>query len=237
VWCLTDSLKSEESLLASLLSPLARDAARVMIGGSADPGVLCAVGRIYAAHRPIFTINDKCRAPLELIRQFALTKELTCRTLNQDILELDGREQWDQIVLHYTPDFIEAHRRPRFFDNLALSLAPHGTLICATMTGTKVRADRRHDLETAFLTYSRRALREFGLTFDAPGSQMEQELRGHAIGLTTRRLNLPTTDDLRTLLCGVGFEVLSENTTLRRQRFFQDADVIDSSSIIVARRA
>jgi acetyltransferase len=86
------SLKSEETLLASLVLPFIRDHARVMIAGSADPGVLCAVGRVYGPRSPNITIIDRCAAPLQLIREFAAAKQLTCRTLNADLLELDGRD-------------------------------------------------------------------------------------------------------------------------------------------------
>ena len=92
-----NSLKGEEPLLASLVLPFLRDDARVMIGGSADPGVLCAIGRIYAPRMPAMTIIDRCKAPLALIREFVEGKGLECRTLNLDLLDLDEREQWDQI--------------------------------------------------------------------------------------------------------------------------------------------
>ena len=142
----SNSLKSEEPLLASLIKPYVRHGARVMVGGAADPGVLCAIGRIYAPAMPAMTVVDRCKASLELVRQFAATKDLACRTLNLNLLDLDGSEQWDQIVLHYTPDFLEPDLHRRLFQSIARSLAPGGTVVCAAMTATGVVGDREHEL-------------------------------------------------------------------------------------------
>ena len=86
---------------------------------------------------------------------------MACRTLNLDLLDLDGSEQWDQIVLHYTPDFVAADIRARFFRSLALSLAPGGTLVCAAMTGTRFTGDRGQELASVYFDYGLRALQEF----------------------------------------------------------------------------
>ena len=99
---LNNTMKGEAPILTSLMSPYLRDDARVLIGGSADPGVLCGIGRIFAPHIPALTVIDKCRAPLALIREFVSARAVACRTLNRDLLELDGSEQWDQIILHYS---------------------------------------------------------------------------------------------------------------------------------------
>jgi hypothetical protein len=68
---LNNTMKGEAPILTSLMSPYLRDDAHVMIGGSADPGVLCGIGRIYAPRLPRFTVIDKCGAPLALINEFA----------------------------------------------------------------------------------------------------------------------------------------------------------------------
>jgi SAM-dependent methyltransferase len=134
-------LSSEEQILSEVMTPLIRQDARVLIGGSADAGVLCSLGRIYGPAKAAFTVVDKCRSPLELIREFAAEKQVLCRTLNADILDLDGSEQWDQIVLHYTANFVDADHREKFLARIAQALAPGGTLVCAVKTGEKVFSD------------------------------------------------------------------------------------------------
>lgn len=51
---LNNTMRGEAPILASLLAPFLRKDARVMIGGSVDPGVLCGFGRIYLPRVPVF---------------------------------------------------------------------------------------------------------------------------------------------------------------------------------------
>jgi len=229
-------LKSEEPLLASLIYPFIRDNARVMIGGSADPGVLCAVGRIYSPSRPRITVIDKCRAPLELIREFTAIKGLACRTLNLDLFDLDGSEQWDQIILHYTPDFMEPKIHGRLFRTLARSLASGGTLVCAAMTGTSVAGGYQQDAGSVFFDYSWRTLQDSPLADLAPSSEFEQMLQTYAANVGLRRLSLPTSKELRETLSAAGLRTLREATTPRKQRSVEGVTLLDSNSIVVASR-
>ena len=229
-----DRLRTEEPLLASLISPFIRDEARVMIGGSGDQGVLCAIGRIYAPSRPEITVIDRCKAPLELIREFAAARGLACRTLNLDLLDLDGSEQWDQIVLHYTPDFVDPLIQGRFFRSLALSLAPGGTLVCAAMTGTRVAGDHRQALASVYFNFCLKALQNTALAELAETPDFAQMLQAYAARWSLRRTSLPTSDELRETLRGAGLRVLSENTTPPRERLVGGAVIVDSNSIIIA---
>jgi hypothetical protein len=232
----SNSLKAEEPLLASLMTPFIRDGARIMIGGAADPGVLCAVGRIYAPRRPALTVIDKCRAPLELIREFAVHKRLTCETRNLDLVELDGGQQWDQIVLHYTPLFVERRLHGRLFRNVALSLSPGGTLVCAAMTSAKVDGDRRPELGSVFFSYGWKALQESPLADLARSPEFEQMFRSYAASWGMRRLGLTTSEALREALRGAGLRILSEHTTPRKTRVVDGAAIVDSNAIIIAER-
>ena len=216
----SNSLRAEEPLLASLIAPLVRDNARVMIGGSADTGVLCTIGRIHAPSLPTITVIDRCRAPLELIGQFTGAKGFACRTVNFDLLELDGGEQWDQIVLHYTPDFLDPRIHGRLFRSLALSLAPEGALVFAAMTGTHVVGDHQKALGSVYFDYSLKAIQNSALAYAARS------------GL--RRMNLPISEELHTSLCDAGLRIVSEHSSPRRHRVVGGTALVDSTSIIVA---
>src|SRR5262249_5839749 len=108
---------------------LLREDMRIMIAGSADPGLFCALGRILRSPKADITIVDRCGAPLELIREFAHTRGLRCRTLNRDLLELDEGERYDLVLAHYTLNFVSPDRRAKFFEGLASVLAPGGALV------------------------------------------------------------------------------------------------------------
>jgi len=232
------SLRLEEATLASLMGPLIGHGARVMIGGSADPGLLCVVGRFAEAKSPQITVVDRCNAPLALIAEFAASRNVSCRTLNADLLAIDGREQWDNILLHYTPDFVDTASRPRFFDALASSLAPKGTLVCSGMTGPKVPPDRTRDLEVALRTYTLNGLRQSPLAEREHDQEFGQLLDDYVVACVQRRLNYPGANDLSELLQRAGLRVIGEHVTPRKRRFFEiDADTPpDTSSIIIATR-
>lgn len=232
-------LSSEEQILSDVMRPFIRQDARVLIGGSADTGVLCSLGRIYGPVKAAFTVVDKCRSPLELIREFAAAKQVLCRTLNVDILEIDGRESWDQIVLHYTANFVDAAHRKKFLSSIAQVLAPGGTLICAVKTGEKVFSEQRETLEAGFLTRSRGDLEDFLSRRSIEIENLDEMLRGYASAATTRRLNMSTLPEMQNTLRNVGLRVLSVHSTPRKFRYYDEGGSrtrIDSSTLVVATR-
>jgi hypothetical protein len=229
-----NTMEGEASILAELMSPFLRDGMRVMIGGSADPGVLCGIGRIHAPRMPSFTVIDKCRAPLALIDEFASAQGADCLTRYSDLLDLDGMEQWDQIVLHYTADFMDANLRSRLFRNLANSLAPGGTLICATMTGASPPAERRPEMEAAYIARAMALLKDSPMAAYAGTPEFEQKLRVYASCRTIRRLSLPTAELICDLARDAGLRLLQMHQTARERRSHPGMDVVDTSSIIIA---
>ena len=232
-------LSSEEQLLSDVMAPLIGPNDRVLIGGSADAGVLCSIGRIYGPTAAAFTVLDRCRSPLELIREFAAARQVLCRTLNIDILELDGREKWDRIVLHYTTNFVDADHRKQFLGSVARALEPGGTLICSVKTGDRVFADQRETLEAGFLARSRGDLEDFLSQRRIEIPDIETMLRGYASAATSRRLNMSTLSEVQDTLRDVGLRMLSVHSTPRKFRYYQEEESgarIDSSTLIVATR-
>jgi hypothetical protein len=230
----SNSLKSEEPLLASLIKPYVRDGARVMIGGAADPGVLCAMGRIYSPVTPMLTVVDRCEASLELVRQFAATKGIASRTLNRNLLDLDGSEQWNQIVLHYTPDFLDPPLHGRLFQALARALTPGGTVVCAAMTATDVIGEREHELEGVYYDYTLKKVMNGPMADIAASAEFPDMLRAYSVRWGKRRTSLPTNDQLTRAMRSAGLSLLSENSAPRQHRMVGGAALVDSCSIIIA---
>ena len=233
---ITNSLRAGESLLRSLITPFIRDHARVMIGGAADTGVLSTIGRIYLPSRPAMTVVDRCPAPLAIIRDFAAAKGLACRTLLLNLLDLDGSEQWDQVVLHYTPDFVETHLHERLFRGLAQSLAPGGTLVCGAMTGSRIAGDDSQELANVYFDYCLKALVESPLVDLASTPEFAQMLRAYSDAWARRRTRVPSAEELRGSLIAAGLNILSESTSPRRSRLVGNAAIVDANSIIIAGR-
>lgn len=232
------SLKSEESRLASILTPLLREDMRIMIAGSADPGLFCALGRILRSPSADITVVDRCSAPLALIREFAEARGLRCRTLHRELLDLDAREQWDLVLSHYTLNFIAPGRRKDFFTGLASSLAPGGRLVCAAMTGKAITHDEEPILASAFVARSHEAWAEIGLGPDDRAA-LEDILHIYAADTTAMRLIWPTADEVHTRLREAGLAIASEHVITRDWSLFGRTNTerrIDTSSIIVATR-
>ncbi len=232
-------LSSEEHVLADVMTPLIHQDARVLIGGSADPGVLCSLGRIYGSVRAAFTVADKCRSPLELIGEFAAAKGISCRTLNVDLLEIGSSEKWDQIILHYTPNFVGARHQDNFLASIAHALASGGSLVCAVKTGEKVFSDQREKLEANFLARSRGDLQKFlsGRSIEIP--HLETMLQAYASAATARRLNMPTLPEIQESLRKAGLCVSSVHSTPRKFRYYEESGGharVDSSTLVVATR-
>jgi hypothetical protein len=230
----SNSLKSEEPLLASLIGPHVRDGARVMIGGAADSGVACAIGRIYAPLVPELTLVDRCGASLELMRQFAARRDFVCRTLNLNLLELDGGEQWDQIVLHYTPDFLDPQRHGQLFQSVAAALTPGGIVVCAAMTATGVVGDREHDVGGVYYDYTLKKVMDGPMADVASSPDFLTMLRAYSTRWGQRRGNLPSQDQLTHSMRAAGLAILSVNDTPRKHRVIGGATLVDACTIIIA---
>ena len=234
------SLKSERTRLASLLQPLLNGRPRIMIGGSADPGLFCAVGRISGSHDTDITIVDRCAAPLELIREFAQPRGLRCQTLQSDLLALDAHEQWDLVFVHYTLNFVEPRLRGRFLETLASTLAPGGVLVFAAITGEPITHHQQSGLAAAFAARARQALARTALADDAQTIEFRQLLQIYSADTTAMRLIWPAAEDVRVLIGDAGLRVLTEDTINRDWSLFGQTESsrrIDTSTIIVAARA
>jgi hypothetical protein len=232
------SLKSEEPRLASILRPLLRKDMRIMIAGSADPGLFCALGRILRSPEADITMVDRCGAPLELIGEFAQARGLRCRTLDRDLLDLDGSERWDLILSHYTLNFIAPDRRGTFFAALASALAPGGTLVCAAMTGNRISHEDEPLLAAAFAARAREAWARMGLASDER-AHLEDLLRIYAADTTAMRLIWPSSDELHARLRDARLDIESEDIIARDWSLFGRTDSerrLDTSSVIVAVR-
>ena len=234
------SLKSEQQLLASLLTPLLSGRSRLMIGGSADPGLFCAVGRMSGSRETDITIVDRCAAPLALIREFAQQRDLRCSTLQRDLLALDGVGQWDLVFLHYTFNFVAPPMRRRFLQAIASSLAPGGILVFAAMTGEPITSEQQTELAAAYVARANEALAKTALADDAQTAEFQRLLQIFAADTTAMRLTLSQADELRTLIREAGLEIRQEDTIVRDWSLFgrtETARRIDTSSIIVAARS
>lgn len=208
-------LKNELPLLESVLAPHLRNDAKFLIAGSADPGLFAAIGQISGRHFPSITVIDKCRAPLQLIQEFSDMKGVYCRALHSDILDLDGTENWEKILLHYTMDFVELPQRRKFLEHLMNSLAPQGRLICVAKTNQRGVVTGEENLESAFLVNARNAIGNSDLKAILQNKNFEKMLQDYGKAATARRLRMTAAQELKNLLLSTGFAISEERTAQR----------------------
>lgn len=232
------SIGPEEPLMASVMTPLIGDRARVMIAGSADLGLLCFVGRCAAARQPQITVIDRCPAPLALIDEFATLRGIACRTVLTNLQALDGREQWDVILAHHTAEFFDAPARARFYKNIAASLVPGGSLVCATMTGEKHTPDKQGLLEAEFRDHSITAFRHLPLARGEQAPEFERLLADYSRARAARRMGYPSDEECYDDFRNAGLKIVSEHALPVRWTFSK-VDVPPGGTrkfVIVAKR-
>ncbi|TFH48504.1 MAG: class I SAM-dependent methyltransferase [Lysobacterales bacterium] len=219
---------SELPLLELVLAPLLIDNTKLLIAGSADPGLFAAIGQISGSFSPAVTVIDKCRAPLQLIQEFAEARAVSCRTLHMDILELDGSERWENILLHYTMDFVEFSDRRKFFKRLMGSLSPGGKLICIAKTNQRGAPTDEARLEHAFLANAKNAIKDSSLKPLLHDNQFERMLHAYGKAATARRVRMTPAQELKRLLTSSGFAIAKEYTAQRETIIREDPDERES---------
>jgi SAM-dependent methyltransferase len=235
---ITSSIGAEEPVLASLVAPLIGDRARVMIAGSADLGLLCFVGRYAGERRPRITVIDKCKAPLSLIEEFIEGRGIDCRTLHTDLRTLNGREQWDNILVHHTSEFFDAPSRVRFFEAIAASLAPGGSLVCVTMAGRTLAPEKQAELEAEFRDSSLSAFRRTPMAGQEQAAEFERLIGDYAKARAARRMGYPDGDESYEVLRQARLKIVSEHPLPVKWTFSKVDSTPDSlrKFVIVATR-
>jgi hypothetical protein len=102
------------------------------------------------------------------------------------------------------------------------------------MTGAKVDGDRLQTLASVYYDYGLEALQNSALSDLAESPEFLQMLRAYAARWGQRRMNLPSSEDLRSSLQRGGLHILSDYSSPRRHRNVGGAALVDSTSTIVA---
>ena len=214
---ITGSLRyREDASLALALKPMVKDGTRILIAGSADAGTLGVVGRIVSPCKPVFTVMDRCKAPLALIDNFAKSRGLDCQTVQGDLTLLNAQKRWDLIVVNYTLQFLSRNDRLNALKRLAMALVEGGTLVCVVKTAEPISHAFAHKLEIAWLENAKQKLRDARLQFSMPVSEIDMLLHQAAIGRMERRENIPSRDEIVGGLNGAGLILNGETRTQRK---------------------
>jgi hypothetical protein len=227
------SLKSEEATFARVVSPLIRNGTKILVGGAADTGTLCAIGRAAGSAQPDIFIVDRCAAPLLVIEEICRSKAIPCQVLQEDLLNLKTVGKWDVIVLNYIYTFIELEMRPRFFAQIAASLNPGGTLICLAKLAAPLKKENADDLNASWYTNAHNKLinSDLGISWDR--EILEETLLNWAEARAARRINFMSAEQIHNALIDSGLQVVGEYVTNREWAITSDAGADVEGSLVI----
>jgi SAM-dependent methyltransferase len=153
----TASFDACKPFLQRVLSDLAARSGfeRILISGSADYAMLAAILHAWdvSAHRPITTMVDICRTPLELNAWYANRRSVALSTYQADIRSFRPDEHFDLICTHSFLGLFDAADRQRVVASWARSLRPGGLVV----TTQRIRPDAIDDR----VAYSREQVQAF----------------------------------------------------------------------------
>ena len=205
------ALKREEPVLGPIIARHIGNRARILIGGSADTGVVCVVGRATGHHRTEITVLDRCAAPLRAIDAFAAERDLPITTMQADLQDLDAVERWDIALLHYTLWYVEPQRRLDVLRRLGRALAKGGRLVCCVRQGLGKAPEDSAALAAAWLDDVRSLVAKAELDLPLTANELDDLLRASRTETFERATTIPTAEELKRLLPKAGF-VLTEET-------------------------
>jgi hypothetical protein len=225
---------------AQVLGPLMRaslgERSRVLLVGAADTGVLALLMREVAPTRPRCTVIDRCAAPLELIRDYALEHGVDCELVHDDLLRWSPNRPFDLVVAHYTLSFVAPADLRAAVDALARCVAPNGHALVVLKSGRAAPDSQVADFRDAWLAEARAAIAASGLAASLDASELDALLLAHAQARTRRKAALVPVAVVREAFEHAGLEVVSEAPAGRRRRLrVQGAEDLEASVALLLR--
>ncbi len=203
-------------ILASIISPFIANHDRVLIAGAADTGLFSTVMRVSGKNILDVGVVDRCKAPLELIKEFASMRGAQCTTLHSDIGELECDEKWDLIILHYTAMFFDRLNRQQCFQRLSRSLAPGGILLCMDRMVKPPIGDERNERTIEWFEKARDSLRDSSFGAYWEGAELDKMLRRFVDDRVSRGINYITAEEIEAILTSSGLRIVSKEDDAAR---------------------
>jgi SAM-dependent methyltransferase len=200
----------EGSLLTHVLRQfMAEDRRDVLIAGAADTGLLALVARAGAGQRVNILVLDICETPLELCRRFAGEWSLPIKTVRQDLLELDVRQQFDLILVHGTLHFISAPGRITALGRIQRALRNGGRLVLLFNTSETPSVKTDDKVHTDYAQAVLSELKRQRITLPDTELALAARLAAHSHRRQLREGAFVQPGDATQLLESTGFNVIS----------------------------
>jgi hypothetical protein len=197
----------DEPVLAPLFDRLVRPGARILLAGSADPGLLDLVCRSASA-RPIqVTVADLCPTPLRVIEALRPYPGVEVRTAQMDLTRMEDGPQWDLIVSHSMLPFVPEAARTAVVRGLKAALAPGGRLVVVARTSHAMAPGQVAAHDEAWLSRARQRIRDSGTPLPGPAQAFDAALAAFARLRRGQIWDLATPQAIAGLIADGGCEV------------------------------
>jgi SAM-dependent methyltransferase len=221
------SVEPPSSPLQSRLTELiAAGRRKVLIAGSQDTGLLALVARAGVGRPPEITVVDRCATPLELCRRRAGHWNLPIETVQEDLTDLDMRECFDIILVHFTLHHISNERRADVLARLCRALRRSGRLLLSFHTSGRVEPDLESESSNQFADWVIEELERIPVSLPEVREAFRARLRARAQNHAERQGAFSELEDFNALLAGAGLNA-SERFEIGLKRVNPVQDLIE----------
>lgn len=225
-------------LMKTMLAPYWTPGGRVLIAGAADAGSLEVLSRLFEDKQASYTVVDQCKAPLEMVKQYAAQAGLDLDARLVNLTDLPHGQTWDLVFIHYTLSFLDAPMRAGFLRRLKASLSPTGVALCAvrfqdSRTSSKIGSEQAQT-EKWLVSSSMQLSNIFGTEPDLIRPLL-QWLPAYAQSRQNRERTMPHADVLRQEFQQAGLEILdaSEPTASVTTQDLSEPTVIKNQIFVI----
>lgn len=207
-----------------LLSPGGQ---RILIGGSANSGLLAVVARACAPDTDI-TVLDRCATPLELCRRFAERWAIPVDLLHLDLAELAVISKYDVVFIHMLLQFIPFDRHLEVLTRVRRSLKPSGRMVLVFRTSPPLSEDLVTEYRSGYPLGLIEQLEAKGIPLPASRESFRRELELYFEERRAREGTHTCREDLEqdVIAAGFGIKELKPIAASMSSRFVQFNDRI-----------
>ncbi len=203
----------EGSQLIQVLRELMADGRRnVLIAGAADTGLLVLAARAaadHANHPANIIVLDICETPLELCRRSAAAWSLPIKTVRQDLVELNIRQQFDLVLVHGTLHFMTPLGRATALGAIQRAMRGGGRLVLLFNTSEPPTVEIEDKIHIDYATAVLSELKRQHVVLPDSEAALRERLAAHSRRRQLREGAFRQPSDVTLLLESAGLKVIS----------------------------
>ncbi len=231
-------VEQDAAVLGPLLRRTVAPRSRVLLAGAADTGVFALLMRSVAPLRPRCAVVDRCRAPLQVIGDYAAARGVACERVQQDLLRWTPAEPYDLVLAHYTLSFVAGDELVAAVAAIARCTAAGGHALVALKAGRPASEAQAAAFRDAWLSEARASIEASGLADRVERAELDALLAAHAQARTRRKTMLLPVADVRACFERAGMRVVDEVAAGRRRRLrVGGVEDVEGSTALLLRAA